>query len=148
MEPREPSLMTLPARPCRRTPMLRRTGTALIAAGFAASVCWLATDREPARGPKAGSSPTSATGEHLPPVSPAARPSSLVDRDRRSRRASSTHAVLPVRCVLGVDCSGWRACGQTGWDARRAIPWEFFAQGEYAGTCAGRGRAGCIGCGG
>ena len=37
------------------------------------------------------------------------------------------------RCLTGVECDGCNACGETLWNARRPIPWEVFAQGEYVG---------------
>jgi polysaccharide export outer membrane protein len=37
------------------------------------------------------------------------------------------------RCLVGVDCDGCQPCGEATWDARRPIPWEMFAHGEYVG---------------
>ncbi len=38
-----------------------------------------------------------------------------------------------ARCMLGVDCGDCNTCGEASWDARRPIPWETLAQGEYVG---------------
>ncbi len=38
-----------------------------------------------------------------------------------------------ARCLVGVDCNGCNTCGESGWDARRPIPFDVMAQGEYVG---------------
>ncbi len=39
-----------------------------------------------------------------------------------------------AKCFIGVDCGTCQpGGGEAGWDARRPIPWEMFAQGEYIG---------------
>ncbi len=53
----------------------------------------------------------------------------VIDAQGRVKRQQ----LCQSRCLVGVDCNGCNPGGEAGWNARRPIPWEVLAQGEYVG---------------